>query len=164
MRAGACCKIGVGTSDQQLMALSNKFPLGSIATPSSWKRRPKPSATRHHGPMIPGSTRSWRRRMSRRSAGVGMASFIFSPTTFREVARTHATPDFIGWVRAVGQRGGDHAFAGSHGHGWYDLGLLAHTCGTQPTLATVAAPVCHLPRPDGAEGRAFWRQAPKVIA
>src|SRR5271165_4855243 len=44
-------KIWVGTSDQQLMALSNEF-LGSIATPSSWKRRPKPSATRHHGPMM----------------------------------------------------------------------------------------------------------------
>jgi hypothetical protein len=35
-------KIWVGTSDQQLMALSNEFP-EFIATPSSWKRRPKPS-------------------------------------------------------------------------------------------------------------------------
>jgi hypothetical protein len=98
--------------------------------------------------------------MSRRSAGVGMASFIFSPTTFpRSCSNPCKLPTSSDGCERTGQRGGDHAFAGSHGHGWYDLGLLAHTCGTRPTLATVAAPVCRLPRPDGAEGRVFWRQA-----
>jgi hypothetical protein len=64
----------------------------------------------------------------------------------------------------TGQRGGDHAFAGSHGRGWYDLGApRAHVRhATHPGHGR--GTVCCLPRPDRAEGRAFWRQAPKVIA
>ena len=52
-------KIWIGTSDQQLMALSNEFP-GFYRYASSWKRRPKPSATRHHRPTMawPGSPRA----------------------------------------------------------------------------------------------------------
>ena len=63
----------------------------------------------------------------------------------------------------TGQRGGDHAFAGSHGRGWYDLGApRAHVWhATHPGHGR--GTVCCLPRPDRAEGRAFWRQAPNII-
>ncbi len=167
-------KIWVGTSDQQLMALSNEFPgfyryallmYALIMEEASEAERNK--ASRPYDPRVDALLASPNVKALRRCwNGV----FHFQPDYFSaKLLEPMQASDFIGWVRAdgcerTGQRGGDHAFAGSHGHGWYDLGLLAHACGTRPTLATVAAPVCRLPRPDGAEGRAFWRQAPKVIA
>jgi len=44
-------KIWVGTSDQQLMALSNEFP-GFYRYALIMEEASKPSATRHHGPMM----------------------------------------------------------------------------------------------------------------
>ncbi len=43
-------KIWVGTSDHQLTALSRDFP-GFYRYAFIWRRRPKPSAIRHHVPM-----------------------------------------------------------------------------------------------------------------
>ena len=101
----------------------------------------------------------------------------FCPIVLVPLAPRGCCMDFVG-VRTVGgrtahyqamgertgQRGGDHAFAGSHGRGWYDLGApRAHVRhATHPGHGR--GTVCCLPRPDRAEGRAFWRQAPKVIA
>ena len=84
---------------------------------------------------------------------------------FREVARTHASFR----LHRMGASGRVNAAVimlsqGAMAAGGMIWGLLAHTYGTRPYPGHGRGTVCRLPRPDGAEGRAFWRQAPKVIA
>ena len=77
--------------------------LGSIATPSSWKRRPKPSATRHHGPMMawlgsPKSTSSGRLNCWSRQQTLSAAT-----RPFAEAATCKSSsPKSTSWAGCIG--------------------------------------------------------------